>query len=85
MLRSSPRDRQKISNMDFNPQNIYVLGILSIFCIKCQLDSFAKSGAVGVDALNKKRNCILIEILKENIEKIRTRFNSVLYQVVLEC
>ena len=25
-----------------------------------------------------------IEILKENIEKIRTRFNSVLYQTVLE-
>jgi len=34
--------------------------------------------------LNKKRSCILIEILKENIEKIRTRFNSVLYQTVLE-
>lgn len=48
------------------------------------LDSFAGSGAVGVAALNKKRNCILIEILKENIEKIRTRFNSVLYQAVLE-
>lgn len=28
------------------------------------LDSFAGSGAVGVAALNKKRNCILIEILK---------------------
>lgn len=55
---------KKISNMDFNPQNIYVLGILSIFCIKCQLDSFVGSGAVGVAALNKKRNCILIEILK---------------------
>lgn len=48
------------------------------------LDSFAGSGAVGVAALNKKRSCILIEILKENIEKIRTRFNSVLYQTVLE-
>ena len=48
------------------------------------LDSFAGSGAVGVAALNKKRSCILIEILKENIEKIRTRFNSVLYKVVLE-
>ena len=34
------------------------------------LDSFAGSGAVGVAALN--------------IEKIRTRFNSVLYKVVLE-
>ena len=33
------------------------------------LDSFAGSGAVGVAALNKKRSCILIEILKENIEK----------------
>lgn len=48
------------------------------------LDSFAGSGAVGVAALNKKRSCILIEIMKENIEKIRTRFNSVLYQTVLE-
>lgn len=48
------------------------------------LDSFAGSGAVGVAALNKKRSCILIEILKENIEKIKTRFNSVLYQTVLE-
>lgn len=48
------------------------------------LDSFAGSGAVGVAALNKKRSCILIEILRENIEKIRERFNSVLYQTVLE-
>ena len=28
------------------------------------LDSFAGSGAVGVAALNKKRSCILIEIMK---------------------
>lgn len=48
------------------------------------LDSFAGSGAVGVAALNKKRSCILIEILKENIEKIKLRFNNVLYQAVLE-
>ena len=48
------------------------------------LDSFAGSGAVGVAALNKKRSCILIEILKENIEKIKTRFNSDLYQAALE-
>ena len=48
------------------------------------LDSFAGSGAVGVAALNKRRSCILVEILKENIEKIKTRFNSVLYQTVLE-
>lgn len=48
------------------------------------LDSFAGSGAVGIAALNKRRNCILIEILKENIEKIKARFNSVLYQTVLE-
>lgn len=34
------------------------------------LDSFAGSGAVGVAALNKRRSCILIEILKENIEKL---------------
>ena len=38
------------------------------------LDSFARSGAVGKAALNLKRNCILIEILKENIQKIKKRF-----------
>lgn len=48
------------------------------------LDSFAGSGAVGVAALNKKRSCILIEILKDNIEKIRERFSGVLYQTILE-
>lgn len=48
------------------------------------LDSFAGSGAVGVAALNKKRSCILIEILKENIEKIKNRFKGVVYQTVLE-
>lgn len=48
------------------------------------LDSFAGSGAVGIAALNKKRSCILIEILKENIEKIKRRFNNLLYKTVLE-
>lgn len=48
------------------------------------LDTFAVSGAVGVAALNKKRSCILIEILKENIEKIRVHFNGILYQTLLE-
>ena len=48
------------------------------------LDSFAGSGAVGVAALNKKRSCILIEILRDNIEKIKRRFNNVTYQIVLE-
>ena len=48
------------------------------------LDSFAGSGAVGVAALNKKRSCILIEILRDNIEKIKRRFNNVAYQIVLE-
>ena len=47
------------------------------------LDSFAGSGAVGVAALNKKRSCILIEILKENIEKIKNRFDGIFYQTVL--
>ena len=48
------------------------------------LDSFAGSGDVGVAALNKKRICILIEILKENIEKIRKRFNIILYETILK-
>lgn len=38
------------------------------------LDSFAGSGVVGEAALNQKRNCILIEIARENIAKIRKRF-----------
>ena len=49
------------------------------------LDSFAGSGAVGEAALNLKRNCILIEILKENIQKIKKRFeNNILMQTVVE-
>ncbi len=57
--------------------------------VSCQgevvLDSFAGSGVVGEAALNTGRSCILIEILKDNIEKIKNRFgNSVLYQTVME-
>ena len=49
------------------------------------LDTFAGSGAVGEAALNLKRSCILIEILKENIEKIKQRFESnVLFQPIME-
>ena len=59
-------------------------GRIKYIRVNCLLDSFAGSGAVGVAALNKKRSCILIEILKENIEKIKTRFNSDLYQAALE-
>lgn len=41
------------------------------------LDSFSGSGSVGVACLNKKRNCILIEKLKENVDKIKERlFNT---------
>lgn len=50
------------------------------------LDSFAGSGAVGEAALNMKRNCILIELLKENIEKIKRRFDeSPFFETILEC
>lgn len=49
------------------------------------LDSFAGSGAVGEAALNTKRSCILIEILKENIDKIKKRLgNHILYTTVME-
>lgn len=41
------------------------------------LDSFAGSGVVGEACLNKKRNCILIELCHENIEKIKRRFETV--------
>lgn len=40
------------------------------------LDSFAGSGVVGEAALNINRNCILIEILKENIDKIKNRLGQ---------
>ena len=40
------------------------------------LDSFAGSGVVGEDTLNLKRNCILIEIAKENIDKIKRRLSD---------
>lgn len=47
------------------------------------LDSFAGSGVVGEAALNAKRNCILIEIVKENVEKIKYRLADK-FQVLLE-
>ncbi len=48
------------------------------------LDSFAGSGVVGEAALMMKRNCILIEIMKENIEKIKRRFEGkIWFQTVM--
>lgn len=43
---------------------------------ECVLDQFAGSGNTGVAALNKNRNCILIEILKDNIQKINNRLQE---------
>lgn len=37
------------------------------------LDQFAGSGNVGKAALNKSRSCILIELFKENVQKIKDR------------
>ncbi len=49
------------------------------------LDSFAGSGVVGEAALNTHRNCILIEILKENIEKIKNRLlGNILFEPIME-
>ena len=49
------------------------------------LDSFAGSGVVGEAALRTRRSCILIEILKENIEKIKKRLgDNILFQPVME-
>ena len=52
--------------------------IINLFTYKGEtiLDSFAGSGAIGEAALNTGRNCILIEILKENIEKICNRLKA---------
>ena len=41
-----------------------------------QLDSFAGSGAVGEAALLTRRNCVLIAILRENVEKIKARLGN---------
>lgn len=43
------------------------------------LDSFSGSGVIGEAALNKKRNCILVEINSENIIKIQRRFSNNLF------
>lgn len=49
------------------------------------LDAFAGSGVIGEAALNINRSCILIEILKENIEKIKKRFEgNILFQPLME-
>ena len=49
------------------------------------LDSFAGSGVIGEAALNIRRSCILIEILRENIEKIKKRFEeSILFRPMME-
>lgn len=48
------------------------------------LDSFAGSGVVGEACLKKKRNCVLIELLHENVEKIKTRLgNSLFFREIL--
>lgn len=38
------------------------------------LDQFAGSGAIGIAAYRKKRRCILVEKLPENVKKIQERF-----------
>ncbi len=43
------------------------------------LDSFAGSGSVGIAALNKKRNCILIEKDENAVERICERFSENLF------
>ena len=48
---------------------------------ECVLDQFAGSGNTGVAALNRNRNCILIELLHENIEKIKNRLTQTFGEV----
>lgn len=45
------------------------------------LDSFAGSGNVGIAALNTNRNCILIELVKEQVKKIKKRFEEHNYNI----
>lgn len=40
------------------------------------LDQYAGSGNVGLASLRRKRSCILIEKIKENVQKIKERLNS---------
>lgn len=40
------------------------------------VDIFAGSGAVGEAALNKGRFAILMEIMRENVEKMAKRLNA---------
>lgn len=40
------------------------------------LDQFAGSGAIGIAAIRKGRNCIMIEKFPENVSKIRERFDA---------
>jgi len=49
------------------------------------LDSFAGSGVVGEATLMMRRSCILIEILKENVEKIKIRFEGKIWFRTIEC
>lgn len=41
------------------------------------VDQYAGSGVTGVAALSKKRNCVLIELLKDNVNKIIDRFKGI--------
>ena len=43
---------------------------------ECVLDQFAGSGNTGVAALKQNRNCVLVELLKENVEKINQRMQE---------
>ena len=45
------------------------------------LDQFAGSGNTGVAALNKNRSCILIELLHENVQKIKSRLTETFGEV----
>lgn len=40
------------------------------------LDQYAGSGNVGLASLRRKRSCILIEKIKENVQKIKERLNA---------
>lgn len=82
-----PADKERIHQAE-KPVGLYEQ-ILEAITLPGELvvDTFAGSGAVGEAALNKGRFAVLLEILRENVEKIAKRLGATMFykeQVVEE-